>query len=178
MKLFAIYIGGTLPRANIELHDMRFVVAASMLETYEELKRQWWGTPNSLHVDCWAQIDHADGYDVALRPEPFSGAERLFYVNLGGYNQVDFSEQHKNMFVVATSAAQAKTRAVQSIPEWRGRHRDALYEAEQAFSLNQCVEGQRLHLHLTPIAEVKDLSFTCEYTPLKSSTTKAPFSPV
>jgi hypothetical protein len=161
MKLFAIYIGGTLPRANIELHDMRFVVAASMLETYEELKRQWWGTPNSLHVDCWAQIDHADGYDVALRPEPFSGAERLFYVNLGGYNQVDFAEQHKNMFVVATSAAQAKTRAVQSIPEWRGRHRDAL-----------------LHLHLTPSPEVKDLSFTCEYTPLKSSTTKVPISPV
>jgi hypothetical protein len=176
MKLFAIYIGGTLPRANIEVHDMRFVVAASITETYEELKRQWWGTPNSLHVDCWAQIDHADGYDIVLRPEPFYGAERLFYVNLGGYDHVEFTEQHKNMFVVASSAAQAKARALKSIPNWRGPHRDALYEADQAFSLHEGVEGQRLHLHLTPSFEVKDLCFTCKYTPLKSSVTKAAIS--
>jgi hypothetical protein len=28
MKLFAIYIGGEIEGANIELHDMRFVVGA------------------------------------------------------------------------------------------------------------------------------------------------------
>lgn len=67
MKLFAIYIGGEMAGANIEVHDARFVLAASMEETYAELRRQWWGIPRSLHIDCWAEISHADGYDISLR---------------------------------------------------------------------------------------------------------------
>ncbi len=75
MKLFAIYIGGEFKGANIELHDMRFVVAPSIADTYEALKGQWWGVPKSLHVDCWAEITEIDGYKVELRPEPFAGPE-------------------------------------------------------------------------------------------------------
>ena len=62
MKLFAIYIGGEMQGANIEVHDMRFVAAESMSDTYAELRRQWWGIKKSLHVDCWAAIESADGY--------------------------------------------------------------------------------------------------------------------
>ncbi|MBF7015511.1 DUF1543 domain-containing protein, partial [Novosphingobium sp. HR1a] len=76
MKLFAIYIGGEFPGANIEVHDLRFVVANTIEETYAALRRDWWGVPRSLHIDCWAQITHADGHDVSLRSEPFTGPER------------------------------------------------------------------------------------------------------
>jgi hypothetical protein len=55
MKLFAIYIGGEFPGANIEVHDGRFVVAAAIQETYATLRRDWWGAPRSPHIDCWAQ---------------------------------------------------------------------------------------------------------------------------
>lgn len=72
MKLFAIYIGGEFEGANIELHDMRFVVAPAITDTYDELRRQWWVIPKSLHIDCWAEIDHVDGYDISLHPEPFA----------------------------------------------------------------------------------------------------------
>lgn len=47
-----------------------------------------------------AEIDHADGYDVQLQPEPYKGRERLVFVDLGGYDPADFAEQHRNMFVV------------------------------------------------------------------------------
>ena len=43
MKLFMIYIGGVHEKAFIELHDMRFVIAKSLEDTYEELKSSWWG---------------------------------------------------------------------------------------------------------------------------------------
>lgn len=56
MKLFAIYIGGEHPRANIEVHDMRFVVASTLEGTYEALRAQWWGRPGTLHIDCWSEI--------------------------------------------------------------------------------------------------------------------------
>lgn len=168
MKLFAIYIGGEAEGANIELHDMRFVVAPSITETYEELRRQWWGIPKSLHIDCWAEIDHADGYDVTLRPEPFAGEERLYYVNLGGYAPGEFLEQHKNVFVVANSVPQAKARALKSVTGWREPHRDEMYEAEQAFAIGAEGTMPNLHIHLTPSAVTKELTFTCDYTPIRA----------
>jgi hypothetical protein len=167
MKLFAIYIGGEFRGANIEVHDMRFVVAPSIEGTHDELRRQWWGVPGTLHVDCWAEIDHADGYDVALQPEPYAGAERLFYVNLGGYDPADFSEKHRNMFVVAETVAQAKTRALRTVRDWDAPHKDDIYEAEHAFALDQAAGDARLHIHLTRSGDERPLRFTCEYLPLK-----------
>jgi Domain of Unknown Function (DUF1543) len=167
MKLFALYIGGEHPSANIELHDMRFVVAPSISETHDELRKQWWGTPDSLHVDCWAELDHADGYDVELKPEPFPGKEKLYYVNLGGYDESDFLEKHKNVFVVARNLADAKARALHANRGWKQLHRDDLYEAEQAFCLADAGLEQRLHIHLAPSTLARNVAFTCKYTALK-----------
>jgi hypothetical protein len=166
MKLFAIYIGGVHPRANIEVHDVRFVVAPTIRDTYETLRADWWGTPGTLHVDCWAEIDHVDGFNVQLKAAPSTTRNKLFFVNLGGYDGQGFAEQHKNMFVVATSAADAKARALRSISDWSDPHRDDLYEAETVYALDRLI-GERLHIHLSP-GESRDVpSFTCKFMPLK-----------
>ena len=166
MRLFAIYIGGEHPGANIEVHDMRFVVAPTIEETHDDLRRQWWGRPGSLHIDCWSQIDRADGYDVSLRPEPFKGAERLYYVNLGGYDGLDFTEKHRNVFVVAETLIGAKARAIKHAAGWVEPHRDDMYEAEQAFALDAAASVRRLYIHLTPSLLSGDPTFACHYTPL------------
>lgn len=167
MKLFAIYVGGEHPGANIEVHDIRFVAAETVEAAYPALLAQWWGKPGSLHVDCWSQIDRADGYEVSLRPEPFEGPERLYYVNLGGYDGVAFAEQHRNVFVVAEDLRSAKARAIKRADGWRDAHRDDMYEAEQAFALDTAAQAQRLHIHLTPSSLSGDPDFTCRYTPLR-----------
>lgn len=166
MKLFAIYIGGEHPGANIEVHDVRFVVAPSIRDTYDTLRADWWGTPGTLHIDCWAEIDHVDGFDVELRPEPTTAKEKLFFVNLGGYDGQGFAEQHKNMFVVATSPIAAKAQALASIAGWTDAHRDDLYEADRIFSLDRMI-GERLHIHLVPSESRNPLRFSCAYKPLK-----------
>lgn len=166
MKLFAIYIGGEHPGAHIEVHDVRFVVAETIKDTYDGLRAEWWGTPGTLHIDCWAEISHADGYDIALRSEPSASAEKLWFVNLGGYDGRDFAEQHKNMFVVATSAKDAKAKALATIADWKDAHRDDIYEAELAFALDSKV-GDGLHIHLTPGQGAASPRFTCRYVPLK-----------
>ncbi len=167
MKLFALYIGGEHARANIELHDMRFVVARTVTETYDELRRQWWGTPDSLHIDAWAEIEHADGYDIELAPEPFTGRERLYYVNIGGYDEDEFLEKHRNVFVVARTMAEAKTRALRENRGWKQLHRDEQYEAEQIFALADVAREHRLHIHLRPSIASRSTTFTCKYTRLK-----------
>lgn len=166
MKLFAIYVGGEHPGANIEVHDVRFIAAETIDATYAALRDQWWGKPGSLHVDCWAEITRADGYEVSLRPEPFAGPERLYYVNLGGYDGVTFAEQHRNVFVVASDLKAAKARAIKQTKGWRDAHRDDMYEAEQAFALDQAALAARLYIHLTPAPMAGDPDFTCRYTPL------------
>lgn len=169
-KLFAVYVGGELPGANIELHDVRFVVAPSIKLTYPQLRKQWWGTPRSLHVDCWSEITHADGYAVSLRPEPFEGAARLYFVNLGGYDPAEFAERHRNVFVVSESEAKAKRRAIKYAQEWLEPHRDEMYEAEQAFCLSDAAIEQRLYVHLMPGASKEQPAFTCHYTPIGRKT--------
>ena len=166
MKLFAIYIGGEHPGAHVEVHDVRFVVANSIKDTYQQLRDEWWGTPGTLHIDCWAEIAHADGYDVSLRPGRPTAKERLYFVNLGGYDGVEFAEKHRNVFVVAATVADAKARAIATVSDWTDAHRDDFYEAEQAFSLDTMI-GERLHIHLTKTSETKPVAFTCRYTPLK-----------
>jgi len=167
MKLFAIYIGGEHPGANIEVHDMRFVAAPTIEATYPTLLAQWWGREGSLHVDCWSEISQADGYEVSLRPEPHQGKEKLYYVNLGGYDGVAFAEQHRNVFVVADTLSAAKARAIKRASDWTDAHRDEMYEAEQAFALDAAAQAQRLHIHLTPRLMSGDPAFTCHYTPLR-----------
>ena len=167
MKLFAIYIGGEHPGANIEVHDMRFVAAPSIEATYETLLAQWWGRDGTLHIDCWSEISQADGYEISLLPEPYEGNEKLYYVNLGGYDGVTFAEQHRNVFVVADSLPAAKARAIKQATGWTDAHRDEMYEAEQAFALDDAAQAERLYIHLKPSLLTGDPKFTCYYTPIR-----------
>ena len=41
MHLYACYIGGTHEKALIELHDMCFVVANQLEDTFEPLRQNW-----------------------------------------------------------------------------------------------------------------------------------------
>ena len=148
MKLFAVYVGGEAPGANIELHDMRFVVAETIEQTYDELRRQWWGTPKSLHLDAWVALTRADGHHISLEREPQDSSLKFYYVNVGGYEVGKFTELHENLFVVAESEQKAKVRALKQVKHWDSFHKDDLYEAEQCYDLAAMLDD-RWHIHLT-----------------------------
>lgn len=149
MKLFAAYIGGEAKGANIELHDMRFVLGERIEDTYDQLRKQWWGIPKSLHLDAWVALTYADGHSVALKREPQDSALRLYYVNVGGYEVGRFTELHENIFVVAESEQKAKVRALKQVRHWQSFHKDEMYEAEQCFDLGTTVVEDRWYIHLT-----------------------------
>jgi hypothetical protein len=159
MKLFAFYVGGETETSNTELHDMRFTVGERMEDCYESLRRQWWGTLQSLHIDCWTVLTHSDGYSIELRPEVFCGAEKLFFANLGGYDSEQFTELHSNVFVVATNKAEAKKRALATVNHWMKPHRDTLFEVEHIIGLSEIAEPYGLHIHLAPISTDAPLPF-------------------
>ena len=166
MKIFAIYVGGKTENSNIEVHDMRFVVGQKIEDCYEQLRKQWWGTPQSLHIDCWGALEYVDGYKVSLKPEAYEGAEKLYFVNLGGYDLTLFTELHSNVFVVGETESKAKVRALKTILDWNAHHKDNQFEIEMAICLNQVVYEKGLHVHLEKSDISKPFEFTCRYLPI------------
>lgn len=166
MKLFVIYIGGAHEKSLIELHDMRFVVANTIEETYDTLRQSWWGTPTSLHLDAWGVLDYADNHSIQISKQPIEQPKKLYFINLGGYDQNQFTELHKNVFVVATDAVEAKQKAVQQINTWESPHRDYLHQVDSVLNLNEILTTENHYLHLKEDVNLKPFKFTCRYTPI------------
>jgi hypothetical protein len=160
--LFLVVLGGSIGGAHIELHDVRFVLGASIDDTLPALRRQWFGARKGLHLDSWMAVRFVDGYRVELRPEPFAGPERLWFVNMGGYDPQQLAELHAFGLVVATSPQAAKAAARRRfLPAALERHKDDLHGVEAALTdgVDDCLEVQlslgadpadRWTLHLIP----------------------------
>ena len=167
MKLFMFYVGGDCGNSNVELHDVRFSIGRSPEDCFADLRRQWWGEPKSLHLDCWGAVEQADGYDVEISPEPPSDLQnKLFFVNLGGYDSSLFSELHKNILIVAVDAKSAKDRAKSQIDHWQKPHRDRLFEIEKTLDVSELMQRHGYYLALRPATQEKPFQFQCDYRPI------------
>jgi hypothetical protein len=68
-QLFIVYLGGSATKANIELHDIQFVIGDKIEDTYEQLRNNWFGTIKGLHLDSYKAIKGADSYKISLESE-------------------------------------------------------------------------------------------------------------
>lgn len=165
MKLFMFYIGGDCANSNVELHDVRFSIGETAEDCRDDLRRQWWGEPKSLHLDCWGELDQADGYDVTLiEAAPAAGTdEKLFFLNLGGYDPGEFGELHKNILLVAPDAKAATRKALHQIRNWALPHKDNVFEVEKAIDVSEMTRRYGYSLQLTRAPEERPFQFTCAY---------------
>ena len=148
--LLMFYVGGTAPGANIELHDVQFAAADRPEEAYPLLREKWFGDKRKVHVDGYARIDWADGYDVSLEPAPFAGEEKLFFVNVGGYRSDELAELHQFGLFVARSADEAKDKAKRVLlTDSAQQHKDDLTEVDDCLLL-QALQGYHVHLRANP----------------------------
>ena len=118
-----VVLGGRAGMANIELHDVRWVVGQRIEDTYDVLIRDWFGTFEGLHIDSYKKINYVDGYKINLKKienkklnnkKFFNGnykKKKLWFVNIGGYDPSSMQEKHEFGFVVASSKLEAKNKA-------------------------------------------------------------------
>ena len=114
-SLFIVMLGGRHARANTEVHDVVLAVGDSLEDVYPQLKNAWFGEQKGLHIDAWAQI-----YGVAFEDKnyqiqftdaaPNQADQKLYLLNLGGYDAGEFGELHRYVLVVAQNAMVAKQR--------------------------------------------------------------------
>lgn len=149
-QLFLVVLGGRAPGAHIELHDVRFVAGPNLEATLPALRSQWFGRRRGLHIDSYMVVRQVGAFAVKLQREAFSGTERLWFVNVGGYRPDRLAEDHAFGLVVAPTAEGAKREALaQWLPGAESRHKDDLHAIE---ALDDClplevVGGWQVHLH-------------------------------
>ena len=144
-------LGGTHPKARIELHDVVFAWGGRLDEIHPELRAQWFGAPRGVHVDSWMEVDGIDGWQVRLSDAaPPDGAPRLFLINLGGYAAGEFGEAHRYLLVVAADAAEAKREGKRrAAREWMLPHTDAVLAVDDCIAVD-VVGGRRVVLQRGP----------------------------
>ena len=120
--LYLVVLGGRAEKANIELHDVRWVVGSRIEDTYDSLRNNWFGTSKGLHIDSYKKIQYIDSHKINLiniekhkiekRQLKINKAKKyLWFVNLGGYNPTSMQEKHEFGLVVASNKLEAKNRA-------------------------------------------------------------------
>ena len=64
--LYLVVLGGRAKKSNVELHDVRWVVGSKIEDTYDVLRREWFGTCEGLHIDSYKKINYVNGYKIKL----------------------------------------------------------------------------------------------------------------
>jgi hypothetical protein len=167
-RLFMVLVGGAVDGAHVELHDTRFVIAPTIEDAIPDLRAQWWGRPNSIHLDAWGELEWADGYRIDLAPGPAEeSSPRLWFVNLGGYDPTRFDELHANLVVVANDEGEAKRRALAAAPAWTSPHKDRIFAAERMLDIGATTPEWRILL--TPDPTPRPFRFEARYVRIGSA---------
>jgi hypothetical protein len=114
---------GARPKGRlIEQHDIFFGVANQVSELIVDINEHWPEVKNKWHIDSYRAVTNVDGYTIKL-VEPsneidnhtdHSKSLKLFFINLGGYQQGSFEEFHYKLLIVAPNQAGAIKQAKQS----------------------------------------------------------------
>ena len=144
--LYLVVLGGRAKKANIELHDVRWVVGSEIEDTFDALRKNWFGSPKGLHIDSYKKIRSIDGYKINLIYSEKKkinknnlNKKQLWFVNLGGYESGSMQERHEFGLVVAEDSLEAKKLAKS---KWllgcRKIHKDDLVSLRMISDVDDC----------------------------------------
>ena len=164
MKLFAVFLGGRAKKCNTELHDVVFTCGDKIEETYFDLISKWFGIPDRLHIDSWVELSYVDGYKITLSQLKNNSNNKLYFINLGGYEPKKFEELHESKFMVGRDKKNIKIRAKESMLVGLEQvHTDDLYDVDDCIEINKV---SNLYVNIIESKIKKELRFNNGYLPI------------
>ena len=149
--LYLVVLGGRAKKANIELHDVRWVVGSKIEDTYDTLRKDWFGSPKGLHIDSYKKIKYIDGYKIILKncendkinknqlANRTKHQMNLWFVNIGGYDPSSMQEKHEFCLVIASNKLEAKNKAKSKwLIGYEKKHKDDMASIEILISCDNC----------------------------------------
>ena len=149
--LYLVVLGGKAKKANIELHDVRWVVGSKIEDTYYTLRKDWFGSLNGLHIDSYKKIKYIDGYKINIRnvenlkiknnkfSDKSNSNKKLWFVNIGGYDPSSLQEKHEFGLVIASNKLEAINIAKSKwLIRCKKKHKDDIASLEILNSCDDC----------------------------------------
>ena len=146
--LFLVVVGGRAPKANIELHDVRWVIGSTIEETFDDLRKSWFGSIKGLHIDSYKKISSIDGFKINLKKNDKQNKhlnkekylrKKLWFVNIGGYDPNCMQEKHQFGFVVAETSTEAKNKAKSKwLIGFQQKHKDDIFCLKMFSDIDDC----------------------------------------
>ena len=150
-KFLYLVVGCRSPKANIELHDVRWVVGSKIEDTYDTLRKDWFGSLKGLHIDSYKKIQYIDGHKINLKNveklkigkkqlvKKNNDKKYLWFVNIGGYNPTSMMENHEFGIVIASNKLEAKNKAKsQWLIGCKKKHKDDIASLEILLRCDDC----------------------------------------
>ena len=151
MFLYLVVLGGRAAKANVELHDVRWVVGSCIEDSYDLLRRDWFGSLAGLHIDSYKRINYVDGYKINLKnvnnkklksqklSNKNSTKKYLWFVNIGGYSPSSMQEKHEFGLVVASTKLEAKNIAKSKwLIDCKKKHEDDIAFLKTLIDCDDC----------------------------------------
>lgn len=120
-KLFMLILGCTPPGRHTEQHDVYFQIGKNVADLIPRIKKFWPEANEDIHLDAWREVTNVKGYTIEIKSKDdraistITGkANRLFFLNLGGYKPNEFDEFHYKMLAVAPEKGEAVNQAKQT----------------------------------------------------------------
>jgi len=110
MKLFLLLLGAEAPGRVVEQHDYFFGIVDNLKDLVLEIRSFWPEAGNTLHINGWREVTMVDNFSVQVVPQSDDAppsANKLFFLNLGGYTSGKLEEQHYIVLTVQDSRALA-----------------------------------------------------------------------
>ncbi len=149
--LYLVVVGGRSPKANIELHDVRWVIGSKIEDTFDQLRNDWFGSANGLHIDSYKKIDSIDGYRIFIREKENrelknkifkkekTSNKKLWFVNIGGYDPSSMQEKHEFGLLVASTSSEAKNKAKSKwLIDCKQKHKDDISVIKSFTDVDNC----------------------------------------
>jgi len=170
--LFMVQLGGRPKGRLIEQHDIFFGVANQVSELVEDINHHWPEVKNKWHIDSYRAITKVGNHTVKLIESNNQTANdnglKLFFINLGGYQQGSFEEFHHKLLIVAATQAEAIKQAKQSTfyKEFTFKDKDTPFNAashiddkfevdiDDIYNVNDLVSN--IQILIEPISDIGD----------------------
>ena len=113
-----VQLGGRPKGRLIEQHDIFFGAASQVSDLIGDINEHWPEVKNKWHIDSYRAVTKVGSYAIKLI-EPSQQLKaaadlKLFFINLGGYQQDSFEEFHYKLLIVAPNQADAIKQAKNS----------------------------------------------------------------
>jgi len=113
MKLYMLLLGCKPTGRHTEQHDVFFTIGESLKAIVPDILSFWPEANGKMHIDAWREVSRVDGFriEVAEKGSGYVSADKLFFLNLGGYKRDEFEEPHYKLLCIENDKTEAIKRA-------------------------------------------------------------------